>query len=162
MHPVVNGILGNWIVSGVQRYQSGTPLGIGCGQNLFGAGNARCSLVLGQPLLNPGWNPKDPASPYINKNAFFQPANMVYGNLSSTIAQLRQPMQLNEDLAIGKAFHIGSEKRTLEFRGSAFNLANRHLLGGLTTGLTSATFGQFSNPQTNQPRNIEFHLRFSY
>jgi hypothetical protein len=162
MHPVVNGILGNWIVSGVQRYQSGTPLGIGCGQNLFGAGNARCSQVPGQPLLNPSWNPKDPASPYINKNAFFQPANMVYGNLSSTIAQLRQPMQLNEDLAIGKAFHIGSEKKTLEFRGSAFNLANRHLLGGLTTGLTSATFGQFSNPQTNQPRNIEFNLRFTY
>jgi hypothetical protein len=87
---------------------------------------------------------------------------MVYGNLSSTIAQLRQPVQLNEDLAIGKAFHIGSEKRTLEFRGSAFNLANRHLLGSLTTGLTSATFGQFSNPQTNQPRNIEFNLRFTY
>ena len=161
MPAVVNGILGNWVVSGVQRYQSGTPIGIGCGQNLFGAGNARCSLVPGQPLLNPSWNPKDPASPYINKNAFIQPANMVYGNLSSTIAQLRQPMQLNEDLAIAKSFHFG-EKKALEFRGSAFNLANRHLLGSLTTGLTSATFGQFSNPQTNQPRNIEFHLRFSY
>jgi len=86
---------------------------------------------------------------------------MVYGNLSSTVAQLRQPTQLNEDLAIAKSFHFG-EKRILEFRGSAFNLANRHLLGGLTTGLTSATFGQFSNPQTNQPRNIEFNLRFSY
>ena len=108
--PVVNGILGNWIVSGVQRYQSGTPIGIGCGQNLFGAGNARCSLVPGQPLLNPNWNPKDPTSSYINKNAFFQPANMVYGNLSSTIAQLRQPTQLNEDLAIGKTFHARQRK----------------------------------------------------
>jgi hypothetical protein len=157
----VNGIFGNWVVSGVQRYQSGTPIGVGCGQNLFGAGSARCSLNLGQPLLNPTWNPKDPASPYINKNAFFQPANMVYGNLSSTVAQLRQPTQLNEDLAVAKNFQFG-EKKALEFRASAFNLANRHLLGGLTTGLTSATFGQFSNPQTNQPRNVEFHLRFTY
>jgi hypothetical protein len=161
LHPVLNGILGNWIVSGVQRYQSGTPIGIGCGQNLFGAGNARCSLVPGQPLLNPNWDPKSQTSSYLNKNAFFQPANMVYGNLSSTIAQLRQPTQLNEDLAIGKAFKFG-EKKNLEFRGSAFNLANRHLLGSLTTGLTSATFGQFGNPQTNQPRNIEFNLRFNY
>ena len=69
---------------------------------------------------------------------------------------------MNEDLAIGKTFRLGSERRNLEFRGSAFNLANRHLLGSLTTGLTSATFGQFTNPQTNQPRNIEFSLRFAY
>src|SRR5436190_8455204 len=161
MHPVLNGILGNWTISGVQRYQSGNPIGIGCGQNLFGAGNARCNLNLGQPLLNPNWNPKIQTSSYLNKDAFFQPANMVYGNLSSSIAQLRQPTQLNEDLAIGKSFRF-SEKKSLEFRGSAFNLANRHLLGSLTTGLTSATFGQFTNPQTNQPRNIEFNLRFSY
>ena len=59
------------------------------------------------------------------------------------------------------SFRFG-EKKSLEFRGSAFNLANRHLLGSLTTGLTSATFGQFTNPQTNQPRNIEFNLRFTY
>ena len=95
----------------MQRYQSGTPIGIGCGQNLFGAGNARCSLVPGQPLLNPSWNPKDPTSSYINKNAFFQPANMVYGNLSRTVAQLRQPTQLNEDLAIGKDLPRSAAKR---------------------------------------------------
>jgi hypothetical protein len=87
---------------------------------------------------------------------------MVYGNLSSTIAQLRQPTQLNEDLAIGKTFHLGSEKKTLEFRASAFNLANRHLLGGLSTGLTGATFGQFSTPQSNQARNLQFGLRVSF
>jgi hypothetical protein len=69
---------------------------------------------------------------------------------------------LNEDLAIAKAFHFGGERKSLEFRGSAFNLSNRHLLGGLTTGLTSATFGQFTNPQSNQPRNVEFSLRFIY
>lgn len=162
MHPVLNAIAGNWVVSGVQRYQSGNPIGIGCGQNLFGAGSARCSLVPGQPLLNPSWDPTSKLSPYLNSKAFLQPANMVYGNLSSTIAQLRQPTQLNEDLAIAKTFHFGGERKSLEFRGSAFNLANRHLLGSLTTGLTSATFGQFSNPQSNQPRNVEFTLRFSY
>ena len=113
-------------------------------------------------MLNPNWDPTSQLSPYLNKAAFVQPANMVYGNLSSTIAQLRQPMQLNEDLAMSKTFNLGAEKRSLELRGSAFNLANRHLLGSLSTGLTGTTFGQFTNPQTNQPRNIEFSLRFSY
>jgi hypothetical protein len=78
------------------------------------------------------------------------------------IAQLRQPNQLNEDVALSKTWNLGSEKRTLEFRGSAFNVANRHLLGSLSTNVSSATFGQFTNPQTNTPRNIEFSLRAQF
>jgi len=149
----------------VQRYQSGNPIGISCGQNLFGASTGttqRCSLVPGQPLLNPDWNPKEQTSLYLNRAAFTQPPNRVYGNLASTIAQLRQPWQLNEDLAVSKSWGLGHEDRSLEFRASAFNLTNRHLLGGLQTTLTGATFGQFSNPQSNQARNLQFSLRASF
>lgn len=161
MHPVLNAILGNWSVSAVHRYQSGVPIGVGCGQNLFGAGAARCSIVPNQPLRNPNWNPDDPTSRYINRDAFFQPANMVYGNAPARIAQLRTPRQFNEDIALSKTFYF-TETVPLEFRASAFNIANRHLLGGLSTGLTAGTFGQFSNPQNNQPRNIQFSLRLSF
>jgi hypothetical protein len=162
MHPVLNTILGNWSISAVHRYQSGNPIGVGCGQNLFGAGSARCSYVPGQPLRNPDWNPRDPNSKYINPAAFIQPANMVYGTVAARIAQLRTPNQLNEDVAMSKTFYLGKENTSLEFRASAFNIANRHLLGGLSTGLTGATFGTFSNPQNNQPRNIQFSLRLSF
>jgi hypothetical protein len=56
-----------------------------------------------------------------------------------------------------------SEKRNLEFRASAFNVANRHLLGTFSsTSITSSTFGQFTNPQSNQPRNVEGSLRFRF
>jgi hypothetical protein len=162
LNPVANAFLGNWKFSAVHRYQSGAPLSVGSSQNLFGAGAGRPSFVPGQPLYNPNWNPKDPNSPYINPAAFFQPANGVFGDTPAVIAQLRQPSQLTEDVAMSKVFPLGSEGKSLEFRGSAFNVANRHLLGSLTTGVTSATFGRFTNPQTNQPRNIEFSLRFSY
>jgi hypothetical protein len=164
MNAIGNALLGNWKASGVQRYQSGTPLAISASQNLFGAssGTTRASFVAGQPLLNPNWNPKDPTSRYINPAAFFQPVNGVYGNTPPVIAQLRQPNQLNEDVALSKTWNLGSEKRTLEFRGSAFNVANRHLLGSLSTNVSSATFGQFTNPQTNTPRNIEFSLRAQF
>jgi hypothetical protein len=78
------------------------------------------------------------------------------------IPQLRQPAQLNEDMALSKQFFLGSEKVPLEFRASAFNIGNRHLLGGLQTNTQSPLFGQFSNPQSNLPRSIQFSLRLSF
>jgi hypothetical protein len=162
-NPVVNAVLGNWRASGVQHYQSGNPFGVTSGQNLYGAGVARPNYVSGQSLYNPNFNSKDPTSRYLNPAAFAQPANGVFGNVPAVIPSLRQPIQLSEDVAISKEFPIGkTEKKSFEFRGSAFNVANRHLLGGLNTSITSAAYGLFSNPQSNQPRNIEFSLRFRY
>jgi hypothetical protein len=161
VHPVTEAILGNWSISAVHRYQSGTALGVGCQQNMFGAGSARCSLVPGQDLRNPNWDRTVQTSQYLNRAAFVQPANMVYGNLPALIAQLRQPWQLNEDLAISKTFNL-TERMPLEFRTSAFNASNRHLLGGLQTNINSVEFGRFSNPQSNLPRSIQFSLRLSF
>lgn len=163
VNPVVNAIIGNWSFSAVQRYQSGNPLTPSCGQQMYNAGSARCSYVPGQPLYNPNWNPDDPNSPYINPAAFVQPANLTFGNLPAVLAQLRQPTQLNEDISVNKRFRFGHvETRNVEFRASAFNIANRHLLGGITTGVTSATFGRITTPQSNQPRNVEFSLRLTF
>jgi hypothetical protein len=160
-HPVVQGLLGNWTISAVQRYQSGTPLGVGCGQNLRGVGSARCILMPGQPLLNPNWNPDDQFSQYLNPDAFFEPPNHVFGNMPVRLGQMRQPNQLNEDVALAKTFFF-SEETHLEFRASAFNVANRHLLGSLQTNTRSADFGQFRNPQSNLPRSVQFSLRLTF
>src|SRR6266567_3628364 len=60
-NPILTGVLGNWKISAIQTYVSGTPLVINCNQNFFGAGaNARCSFAPGAttgqiPLLNPAW-----------------------------------------------------------------------------------------------------------
>ena len=164
LHPVVNVLLGNWSVSAVHRYQSGTAIGVGgCGQTLAGAGSARCSFVPGQALLNANFDPKDPNSPYLNRAAFVQPANFTYGDVPGSISQIYQPNQLSEDVAASKNVLFGrSEKNIIEFRASAFNVANRHLLGGLNTNITNATFGTFSNPQSNLPRNLQFSVRVSF
>jgi hypothetical protein len=161
MHPVLDAVIGGWKASAVQHYQSGAVLSVSCGQNMYGAGAARCNYVPGQPVYNPSWNPADPRSSYLNLAAWTQPANGVYGNAGAVIPSLRQPIQMDEDVALSKIFKF-TEKKSLEFRGSAFNVANRHLLGGLTTSITSSTFGQFTNPQSNQPRNIEGSLRFKW
>jgi len=163
LHPVVNALLGNWRASGVEHYQSGAPIQVNSSQNLYGAGAARPTYVPGQPLLNPNFDSKNPTSPYINPLAFTQPLNGIFGDVPSVIPSLRQPFQLSEDIALSKDFLIGnSEERKFEFRASAFNVANRHLLGTVSNNINNGNFGQFSNPQTNQPRNIEFSLRFRF
>lgn len=163
MHPVANAILGNWKVSGVSRYVSGRPLRVTSGQNLFGAGNPRASFVPGQPLKNPSFDssfPNKPNNPYINPAAFRRPGNRQYGDTPTLIAQLRGTAQLSEDVAALKSF--GGEKRFFEFRVSAFNVANRHRLGGIDQSLDSSTFGQINNPQINSPREIQFGLKYYF
>ena len=167
IHPVIDAIAGGWKFSGVQQYQSGAPFGLSCSQNLYGAGAARCSLNPGAgtaalPLINPNFDPSNRNSSYLNKAAFSQPVNGVFGNLGAIVPGLRNPIQMNENIALSKVFRLGSEKRTLELRGSASNIANRHWLTGINTTLTSSAFGTFSNPQAELPRNIEFSLRFKF
>jgi len=164
MHPVLNAVAGNWIVSAVHRYQSGVAIGVGgCSQTMAGGGAARCNFVPGQELRNPAWDPTNPLSPYLNKAAFVQPANFTFGDAPVRIPRLSQPNQLGEDIAASKNFIFGkSEKNSVEFRASAFNVGNRHLLGGLNTTITSAAYGTFSNPQSNLPRNLQFSLRVSF
>ena len=164
MHPVLNAIVGNWNVSAVHRYQSGTPFGVGgCSQTLASGGSARCNYVPGQAFLNSSYDRNDPLSPYLNKAAFVQPPNFTFGNVSPIVPGLSQPNQLGEDVAASKNFPFGkSEKNVIEFRASAFNVANRHLLGGLNTTITSASYGQFTNPQANLPRNLQFSMRVSF
>jgi Carboxypeptidase regulatory-like domain/TonB-dependent Receptor Plug Domain len=158
----LNGVLSGWKASVVQIYQSGAPFGVSCGQNLYGAGSARCSVNPGVPLVNPTWNPSNPNSSYINKAAFYQPANGVFGNLGAVVPGLRNPWQMNENVALSRMFNLGSERKTLEFRVSASNIANRHWLSGITTSETSSAFGEFTTSQAELPRNIEFSLRFKF
>jgi len=163
-HPIINGFLGNWRISGVHRYVSGTALSITSGQNLFGAGGvARPSFEPGQPLLNPQFDPNDPGRyPYINLAAFRRPDIMQYGNTPRRISQLRVPALLSEDFSLLKNIGLGSEKRYLEFRVAAFNLFNRHRLGGIDTNRDNTSFGKFTNPQVNVAREIQFGLKLYF
>ena len=163
MHPVAQAVVGNWRISGVHRYTSGLPLRVLSGQNLFGAGGtARASYVPNQPLKNPNFDsqtPNKPNNPYINTAAFRRPGNREYGDTPALIPQLRGTPSWNEDIAILKNFYLGSEQRWIEFRASAFNVANRHRLGGIDQNIDSSTFGQVNNPQVNSPREIQFGLK---
>ena len=174
MPKVVNAIFGNWKVSGIHTYVSGTPLWISCGQNFFGAGsNARCSFAPGVstgqiPLINPAWTwshdnigtTAQGRIPYLNPAAFVLPANMTYGDTPRQMSYLRRPWTVNEDLAILKNFVI-REKGNLEVRASASNAPNRVVFGGPNTTQSSADFGRITG-SGNSPRTVQLGARLSF
>jgi hypothetical protein len=174
MPKVLNGILGNWKVSGIHTYVSGTPLWVSCNQNFFGAGsNARCSFAPGVstgqiPLINPAWTGSHDnigtaalgKIPYLNPAAFVLPPNMTYGDTPRQMSYLRRPWTVNEDLAILKNFVI-HEKANLEIRASASNAPNRVVLGAPNTTQSSADFGRITG-QGNSPRTVQLGARVSF
>jgi hypothetical protein len=170
MHPVLNAVIGNWKVSGIHTYVSGTPLNVVCGQNFFGAGqNARCSFAPGVsdgsvPIINPAWSSDRSVAfnvPQINKAAFVLPPNMVYGDTPRRMSYLRTPWTVNEDLAILKEFRI-KEKMNFELRASASNALNRVVLAAPNLTQNSSTFGFITTAQSNSPRNVQLGARFSF
>ncbi|MFN7936657.1 MAG: TonB-dependent receptor [Bryobacteraceae bacterium] len=174
MPSALNGALGNWKVSALHTYVSGTPLWMSCSQNLFGAGqNQRCSFAPGVstgdiPLVNPAWTWSHDnigtaglgRIPYLNPAAYVQPANMAYGDTPRQMSYLRTPWTVNEDLAILKDFKV-REGLNLEIRASASNAFNRVLFGSPNTTRNSADFGRITG-QGNSPRNIQMGARFSF
>ena len=174
MPKVVNGIFGNWKVSGIHTYVSGTPLWISCNQNFFGAGsNARCSFAPGAttgqiPLINPAWTWSHDnigttalgRIPYLNPAAFVLPPNMTYGDTPRQMSYLRRPWTVNEDLAILKNFVI-REKGTLEIRASASNAPNRVVFGAPVTTQNSPDFGRITG-QGNSPRTVQLGARLAF
>ncbi|HWB99067.1 MAG TPA: hypothetical protein VG672_20300, partial [Bryobacteraceae bacterium] len=101
------------------------------------------------------------AAPYINPAAFVRPAPFTFGNSGLNLPWLRTPAMLEEDISMGKDFLLPDEKRRLEFKASAFNIANRVQFGGVSTSVDSSSFGRYSS-QANTPREIQFSLRFQF
>ena len=164
---VLSAVFGNWKVSAIHTYVSGTPLSINCNQNFFGAGaNARCSFAPGAatgqiPLLNPDWNEANAFTvPYLNKAAFVLPPNMVYGDTGRRLSYLRTPWSVQEDVSLIKNF-ILREKVRFEVRASASNVLNRVTFGNPNTTQSSSQFGLFTG-QGNGPRNVQMGARLSF
>ena len=174
MPKVLEGMFGNWKISAIHTYVSGTPLWISCNQNFFGAGsNARCSFAPGAttgqiPLINPAWNWSHNnigttamgRIPYLNPAAFILPANMTYGDTPRQMPWLRRPWTVNEDMALLKNFVI-REKANLEIRMSASNAPNRVVFGSPNTTFNSADFGRITG-QGNSPRGVQLGARVSF
>jgi hypothetical protein len=91
--------------------------------------------------------------------AFGIPAAGELGN--SGVGVLRAPSFFNFDLSVAKKFYI-TESKYLTFRTEMFNAFNHASWGAPSRDITSpASFGQITG-QVQNPRNIQFALKFNF
>ncbi|MFN8006182.1 MAG: hypothetical protein U0V70_03990 [Terriglobia bacterium] len=153
---------GGWSFSGIQTYQSGYPLWLRT-NNALPIFNSRLrpNAVAGANKVN-SFSDFDPnRDTYLNAGAFENPAPFTFGNASRTYPDMRGFAYYNEDFSIMKKTYIGDVKY-FEFRMDLFNAFNRTWFGNnITSNRGSGDYGKV-NGQANNPRLIQFALRFTF
>ena len=127
-----NLLVGGWQINAIQRYVSGTPVGVsGGGVIPLSNGGNRPSRVLGVPArTNVSGSDFDPARDrYLDPNAFVQPAAFTLGNAPPVLADVRTFSFLNEDFSVLKDFPF-YEAHRIQFRAEFFNIFNRVVFAG--------------------------------
>ncbi len=160
----LNILTGGWQVNAIQRYASGTPIGVGGGGVIpLSNGGNRPNVVLGTPARsNISRGSFDPARDrYLDINAFSQPAPFTLGNAPPVLPNVRNFALFNEDFSVLKDFAI-HEAHRLQFRAEFFNIFNRVVFGAPAANINApATFGRIGG-QANSPRNIQLGLKYIF
>jgi hypothetical protein len=157
MHPILDGILGGWSLSGIFKMDSGFPLNFTATNNTnsFGGGqypniSDRKQLKLDNPAIER----------WFNTSVFSQPAPYTFGTAPRWIGDVRTGRNNNMDMALMKNFKAG-EKVRLQLRGEFFNAFNRNRFSAPNTNIAAKDFGVVTG-SINSPRRIQFALRVSF
>ena len=189
---VTDRVLGGWSISGVQRYESGQPIALGCATGVPGyTGCIRFNHVGGQSLYTSQWSggnhdTVDPTSlaigPVFNDSAFSDPnsstrlaqpgAGYQFGTFDKVSGAMRMTPYLSEDFNLLKRTKF-TESKDLLLQVSFINAFNRHIWNR-PPDLNPNDGGNFSIiPITQfsttgggsyliQPRKIQLQLKFEY
>ncbi len=162
----INSLLGGWQISPLLQYASGTPLQVNvAGNPLFNQvdtpGN-RPNIVPGQTFEFGNYaNLVKSGQPVLNKAAFSDPGLYAIGNEPRYVSAMRNPFNLNENIAAAKSFAI-TERVRAKFEMEFFNLFNRTIFGGPNTNLEDPNFGRVINSQSNNGRQGQAHFTLSF
>ena len=172
-HGIAAAVLGNWRVSSIHYYSSGTPVAI--------------STTLSQPIFAgrqapyitsyEGWRaPTSGGSFDPSVDTFFVPygtgafpkqgagtAFTGIGNATRYNPKVRLFPNLNENLSLAKSIPIHEQVR-LDFRAEAFNAFNRVRFGTGSGSLQDPNFGRLTSngDLLNTPRQIQFALKLYF
>ena len=142
-------IIGNWRISSINLYASGTPVAVSTSYTLPIYASGAGSRVAPYVTSYTGWQPSYSGSFDPGKDNFFVPygsrpvpapgrgtALNGIGNDTRYNPKLRLFPNLNENMSLTKSFPI-REKIRVEFRAEAFNVFNRVRFGTGSTQLQS-------------------------
>lgn len=131
-------LLGQWQISGITTYATGTPFSVingGAADGTGGADNAGVGDGLGvgsypdvigkvhagAPFVAQGPNSVGPL--LLNPGAFAAPQGLTFGNAGRNY--LNNPSRINSNVSLFKHFKPSHERLDIEFRAEAFNIFNR-------------------------------------
>lgn len=152
--------MGGWRFGAVQTYASGTPLALTQNNPLpifNGQDRPTISTYSGWRAATKGGSFDPNVDNFYNKSVFPAQLTYVFGNATRYNPLLRTFPGFNEDISLGKAFHL-TESKHLDFRFEAFNLLNRTVFGNPDSNLNSKTFGVVKS-QANSPRQMQMALK---
>ena len=97
---------------------------------------------------------------YFDPAAWTDPGPLQFGNAVRRDDSVRDFPNYSEDLNIFKVFPM-ADQRKLRFEASIGNLFNRVFFCSANNNWSSTAFGSV-NTQCNQPRSVQFALRFDF
>jgi hypothetical protein len=180
----VNALAGGWMIAGVQKYQSGTPLsvsssgwtsGIFAGPEGATAAHSRPNIVSGYSVFALHGKYQWGTSRILNQAAFSPAANFTFGNAPKALG-VRELFNTSEDFNVTKNIPMFTERVHTDFRVEFFDLFNRHRFTGFDTSVSCSTSAtQTCDPLVNTnsnfgnasglaygPRNIQGSLRVTF
>jgi hypothetical protein len=153
---VVRAVLGNWVLSGISTFETGTPINVSLPGDNAGIGGApyRPDLV-GDPAVGGGSR-----EVWFNPHAFAQPLPGAFGNSGRNV--VRAAGINNTDASLFRNFpHVlGTESSGLQFRAEFYNIFNHTNFSSFGTTFGSPNFGQAT--AARDPRTIQLGLRLSF
>lgn len=167
----LNGFLGKlakgWTFNGILRYDSGRPLSILMNNDLAGLlfnGQKRPNRVDGTSGVVDLSNFDPNKTSYFNKAGWTDPGPLQFGSAPARDGSVRGFMNAVEDVSLFKVTTF-KERYRLRFEAQGGNVTNRVVFcdPGVTgsTNWNSGVFGQVSL-QCNQPRSVQFGMKFEY
>jgi hypothetical protein len=155
LNPVVNGIIGDWQVSGIVSLHTGFPMTISASDSTkTGSRGARANCLAPGHVFG---TQNSPTGGY----QWFDPT--VYGPTSGTfgncgVGTIRGPGLHTLDMSLVKQFFI-TEHQNFEIRGEAINLTNTPILNAPNTGIGS-NLGVLQSSQG--ARNVQLGLKYNF
>jgi hypothetical protein len=152
MNSVTNAILGDWQISGIYAFTSGSPLTFGVPGATLGNGYGTRAIVTGDLAVS---NPS--ANLWFNPAALSAPADLTYG--SSGIGIFDGPGVHSFDTSLSKKFMI-TEDKYIQFRWEMFNMPNHVNLSNPNTTQGQSSTGQIFS--AGNARTMQFGLKFIF
>jgi hypothetical protein len=157
IHPVLNGFIGNWQLSGILTLRSGFPLTIQGGNNSgTNSRGARASVVDGRSGNNT-LGQVGQGTRWFDTTVYRNTLAGEFGNVG--LGTERGPGLKTYDFSIQKEFPIW-ERIRLEFRAEFFNLTNTPIFNSPNRSVTSAVFGELAGAQGERQGQLALRLTF--